>query len=252
MSQAPATMHNPLKTPSAYRRAAPPRGGSGWLSILLLILSLIAGSTDTIGFLSLNGLFTAHITGNLVVLAAHVINGAPTIVSYVLAVPVFAVVLLLTRLFASRLERVGAVTLQALLLLELLLLIGFLVCCVNCGQRFDPNSGIAITAGIFGISAMAVQTALVQISLARAPSTAVMSTNVAYLMLALGELLASRDDAVIASARKRTIHIFPVIVGFAIGCALGAAGQSAFGAWSLALPAGLATLALATSVMVRQ
>jgi hypothetical protein len=106
-------------------------------------------------------------------------------------------------LFASGLERVGAVTLQALLLLELLLLLGFLVCCVNCGQRFDPNSGIAITAGMFGISAMAVQTALVQISLAKAPSTAVMTTNVAYLMLALGELLASRDDAVIASARKK-------------------------------------------------
>src|SRR5271155_5265981 len=127
MSQAPATMHNPLKPPSAYRRAAPPRGGSGGPSIMLLILSLIAGSTDTIGFLSLNGLFPAHITGNLVVLAAHVINGAPTIVSYVLAVPVFAAVLLLTRLFASRLARGGGVTLQALLLLELLLLVGFLM-----------------------------------------------------------------------------------------------------------------------------
>ena len=252
MSQAPATMHNPLKTPSAYRRAAPPRGGSGWLSILLLILSLIAGSTDTIGFLSLNGLFTAHITGNLVVLAAHLVSGDPAIVSYVLAVPVFAAVLLLTRLLASGLERVGAVTLQVLLLLELLLLIGFLVCCVNCGQRFDPNSGIAITAGMFGISAMAVQTALVQISLAKAPSTAVMTTNVAYLMLALGELMASRDDAVIESARKRAIHVFPVIVGFAIGCAFGAAAQSAYGSWSLALPAALATLAVAMSVAIRR
>src|SRR3984957_10697891 len=114
MSHALATMHSPLKTPPAHKQASALRDGPGWLSILPLILSLIGGSTDTIGFLSLNGLFTAHITGNLVVLAAHVINGAPTIVSYVLAVPVFAVVLLLTRLFASGLERVGAVTLQAL------------------------------------------------------------------------------------------------------------------------------------------
>jgi uncharacterized membrane protein YoaK (UPF0700 family) len=62
------------------------------LSVVALpfVLSLIAGSTDTIGFLSLNGLFTAHITGNLVVLAAHVINGDPAILSYVLAVPVFS------------------------------------------------------------------------------------------------------------------------------------------------------------------
>jgi len=130
-------------------------------------------------------------------------------------------------------------------------LIGFLVCCVNSEQRFGTNSGIAITAGMFGVSAMAVQTALVQISLTQAPSTAVMTTNIAYFMLALGELLAGGDDAVVASARKRVTHILPVIVGFTIGCALGAAGQSAYGSWSLGLPAGLALLALAMSVMVK-
>jgi uncharacterized membrane protein YoaK (UPF0700 family) len=242
-------MHGPAMLNSGKPAAL--HGGFSWLSILPFVLSLIAGSTDTIGFLSLNGLFTAHITGNLVVLAAHVIKGNPAILSYVLAVPVFAVALLLTRLFASGLERIGAVTLRALLLVELLLLMGFLVCCVNCGQQFDANSGIAITAGMFGVSAMAVQTALVQISLTKAPSTAVMTTNIAYLMLAIGELLAGGDDAVVASARNRAIHIFPVIVGFAIGCALGAAGQSAYGSWSLGLPAGLALLAVAMSVMVR-
>jgi uncharacterized membrane protein YoaK (UPF0700 family) len=47
---------------------------------------LIAGSTDIIGFLGLNGLFTAHITGNIVVLAAHVVSGNPTIFSYILSV----------------------------------------------------------------------------------------------------------------------------------------------------------------------
>jgi len=246
-------MHNPLKTPWAEWHSHPValRGGFCWLSILPLVLSLIAGSTDTIGFLSLNGLFTAHITGNLVVLAAHVINGDPAILSYVLAVPVFAVVLLLTRLFASELERRGAVTLRALLLLESLLLIGFLVCCINCGHRFGANSGIAITAGMFGVSAMAVQTALVQISLTKAPSTAVMTTNIAYFMLAIGEILAGGGEEAAASARKRAIHIFPVIVGFAIGCALGAAGQATYGSWSLALPAGLATLSVAVSVVLR-
>jgi uncharacterized membrane protein YoaK (UPF0700 family) len=246
-------MHNPLKTPWATRPSQPAALASRFscLTFLPLVLSLIAGSTDTIGFLSLNGLFTAHITGNLVVLSAHIINGDPAILSYVLAVPVFALVLLLTRLFASGLERAGTATLPALLLLELLLLLGFLICCVNCAHRLDANSGIAITAGMFGVSAMAVQTALVQISLTKAPSTAVMTTNIAYFMLALGDLLTARDDAGVASARKRAIHVLSVILGFAIGCALGAAGQSAYGAWSPALPAGLATLAVAMSVMAR-
>jgi hypothetical protein len=40
-----------------------------WL--LPVVLSTTAGSTDIVGFLALGGLFTAHITGNIVVLAAH-------------------------------------------------------------------------------------------------------------------------------------------------------------------------------------
>lgn len=224
-------------------------GGFSWLSILPLVLSLIAGSTDTIGFLSLNGLFTAHITGNLVVLAAHLVDGDPAVRSYILAVPVFAAVLLITRLFATGLERMVAATLQVLLVLELLLLIGFLACCVSCGQRFDVNSGIAISAGLFGVSAMAVQTALVQISLSKAPSTAVMTTNLAHFMLALGEVLAGGNAAAVASARQRALHIFPVIAGFVTGCAMGAAGQSAYGSWSLSLPVALSLLAAAMSVM---
>jgi uncharacterized membrane protein YoaK (UPF0700 family) len=219
------------------------------LSVVALpfVLSLIAGSADTIGFLTLNGLFTSHITGNLVVLAARVIAGDPAILSYVLAVPVFMLVLLLTRLFASRLERTGAAPLRPLLLLELLLLITFLVCCVTRGQKVDASSGIAIIAGMSGVAAMAVQTALVQISLTKSPSTAVMTTNVAHFMLALGEVLAGGDQAAVASARRRMAHLFPVIVGFILGCAVGAAGQAAYGSRALGLPVGLGLLAVGMS-----
>src|SRR5919109_623365 len=82
---------------------------------LPFVLSVIAGSTDIIGFLGLKGLFTAHITGNIVVLAAHIVTGDPTIFSYILSVPVFMLILFLTRLVAGGLERAGLSTLQPLL-----------------------------------------------------------------------------------------------------------------------------------------
>jgi uncharacterized protein DUF1275 len=101
---------------------------------LPLVLSLTAGSTDIIGFLGLNGLFTAHITGNIVVLAAHIVAGDPTIFSYVLSVPVFMLVVLLTRLLAGTLEQAGVSTLQPLLLLQLLFLVAFFCICVVPGS----------------------------------------------------------------------------------------------------------------------
>ena len=213
--------------------------------MLPFVLSVIAGSTDIIGFLGLNGLFTAHITGNIVVLAAHMVAGDPTIFSYILSVPVFMVVLLLTRLLAAAFERSGISTLQSLLLLQFLLLVGFLALGVTAGPWKDANAVLAIVAGMFGVAAMAVQNALVQLSLENSPTTAVMTTNVTHFMLDLGEVLAGRDQAEIAKARHRAMHTLPVILGFVIGCALGAACEAAVGLWSLALPAGLALLALA-------
>jgi hypothetical protein len=62
-------------TSSAYRAGSPDIITSVHDSLatkaLPIVLSIIAGSTDTIGCLGLDGPFTAHITGNLVVLAAH-------------------------------------------------------------------------------------------------------------------------------------------------------------------------------------
>ena len=42
---------------------------------LPLLLSLNAGFVDTAGFLALQGLFTAHVTGNFVTLGASLVLG---------------------------------------------------------------------------------------------------------------------------------------------------------------------------------
>src|ERR1700704_2940174 len=217
------------------------------LSVRLLptVLSIIAGSVDAIGFLGLGGLFTAHVTGNLVILAAHLVSGSGAPVAPMLSVPVFVAALGLTRLLAGALERIGLASLRPLLLLQLLLLVGFLVLCVSAGPRIDADAPIAILAGMLGVSAMAVQNALVQISLKGAPSTAVMTTNITRFMMDVGDVMLGRKPADVAKARDRAMRTWPAIAGFAVGCGLGAICEVAIGLLSLALPAGLALLAVA-------
>ncbi len=227
-------------------RGTPPSvDNSRAVQALLIVLSVTAGCTDIIGFLVLNGLFTAHITGNLVILAAHIVGGGEAQIAPMLSVPVFIVMVGLTRLLAGGLESVGLASLRPLLLLQFLLLAGFLVLCVAAGPRIDPNATNAILAGMLGVSAMAVQNALVQISLKGAPSTAVMTSNVTRFAMDVGELLLGGDPADVAKARNRAARILPAIVGFTVGCGIGAACEAALGTWSLALPAGLAMLAFA-------
>src|SRR5260370_25030491 len=98
---------------------------------LPFILSVIAGSTDIIGFLGLNGLFTAHVTGNIVIIAAHVIAGERTTISAILAVPVFMLVVFSARLLAGCVDRV----LAAVLLVPLLSMLGFLSLGAASGPR---------------------------------------------------------------------------------------------------------------------
>jgi hypothetical protein len=58
-------------------------------------------------------------------------------------------------------------------------------------------------------------------------------------------MLLGRDPDIAAKARSRAKDTWPAIAGFTAGCGLGAACEAAIGLWSLALPTGLALLALA-------
>ena len=127
------------------------------------VLSVMAGSVDVISFLGLGGLFAAHITGNLVVLAAHIATGRAASLAPILSVPVFIAVLGLTRLAAAGLEETRHCPLQPLLALQFVLLVSFLAVWVAAGSGLDPAAPTAVVAGMLAVAAMAVQNALVRI-----------------------------------------------------------------------------------------
>src|SRR5882762_2999112 len=90
------------------------------------LLSGVAGMVDVIGFLSL-GLFTAHVTGNLVVIAALLVRGGPPNIAQILAVPVFMAAVAAVWFVAKASKRRGPALAKVLLAVHLLLLICVLI-----------------------------------------------------------------------------------------------------------------------------
>src|ERR1700693_3178380 len=109
---------------------------TSWLSVRLwlpAILSTTAGAVDVIGFLVFGGLFTAHITGNLVVVAAHYVTGGFGQVGPILAVPVFIAALGVVVVMFGGIESKSK-SRRALLVLHAALL----AVCLGFGLRFGP------------------------------------------------------------------------------------------------------------------
>ena len=215
------------------------------IKLLPFVLAFVAGSVDVISFLGLDGLFTAHITGNLVVLAAHILARGEATLALVISVPLFVIMLAATRVLAAGLDRSGIPSLGVLLFVQLALLCAFLGICVAAGSGVSASAPSMILAGMLGVSAMAVQNALVRISLVGAPSTAVLTTNITLLTTDIGEIILGQDPGLIAKARQRARRTWPAVAGFLLGCALGAWCEAAIGLRALVLPASFALVALA-------
>jgi uncharacterized membrane protein YoaK (UPF0700 family) len=140
------------------------------------LLSVIAGMVDVIGFLSL-GLFTAHITGNLVVIAALLVRGGPPNMAQVLSVPVFVIAVTAVWRIAKALKRRGPALAWPLLLIQFLLLLCVFILSVIYSPAVNPHGWMSVVIAMIAVSAMACQFALLRVSLPVAPSTAVMTVN---------------------------------------------------------------------------
>jgi uncharacterized membrane protein YoaK (UPF0700 family) len=216
--------------------------GVEWL--LPALLSATAGAVDVIGFLALGGLFTAHITGNLVVLAAHYVTGRFSQLAPLLSVPVFVVVLGAVTLVFGAADDVRA-SRRAMLILHAALLGGCLAFAIALGPLADAGGASTTLVGMLGVAAMATQNALVKLALPGSPSTAVLTTNTTQLAIDLATLARRRGQYdEIAQARHRAGLIFPCVAGFMLGGAVGALLEVHLKLMALAMPVMLAALAV--------
>lgn len=199
-------------------------------------LSFNGGFVDTIGFLALQGLFTAHVTGNFVTLGVSIVHGTSGALAKLLALPVFAIVVGLTHIAAVAINRKGLVPLRPLLILHTILLALFGVLAIELGPFNDGDSAAALITGMTGVTAMAIQNAISRQHLKGAPPTTLMTGNVTQGAIDVFALIGLRDPQERAAIRARLKPIGLNLLGFTAGCIGAALLYLAIGLWCLALP----------------
>ncbi|WP_457391473.1 YoaK family protein [Roseateles sp. P5_E1] len=187
------------------------------------LLAMAAAYVDTCGFIGLFGLFTAHVTGNFVLIGAELVNRHVDILTKSLALPVFILSVVLANQAEAVMRRRGmAATTWLLGVLSLLIALAALAP-GWAGLPQHPDDLPSVVIGFLLIAAIGVQNALMRTSLAGPVQTTVMTGNVTQLTIDLLAVATGRADA---GTRTRAAALWPVVMAFAAGSALGAIGYA--------------------------
>ncbi len=197
-------------------------------------LACVAGYVDTLGFIALFGLFTAHVTGNFVLIGAGLADPSrASILLKFLAFPAFVVGIAAARLLIAAAQSRQWPALTLAMLLQTLLLCGFMLCgwaAAPIGAEVTP---LAMAAGLLGTAAMGVHSATSRVLLAHLAPTSMMTGNVTQIVIDLVDVLRGAADA---GAGARCAKFAWPVLAFGGGAILAAFAYRELGFLSLLLP----------------
>lgn len=197
-------------------------------------LGFLAGYVDTLGFVALFGLFTAHVTGNFVLIGAEMANpqGGPLLLK-ILAFPAFIFGVVFARLMIAVLLKYHLHALWYAYILQLVLLIAFMVAGVKASPIGAEPTLMAEIAGLVGAMAMGTHSACGRLLLSHLAPTAMMTGNVTQLVIDAVDVMRGAADTMV---KQRCIKFLWPVLAFAVG-AIGAAFAYQFaGFYALLLP----------------
>ncbi|ODV41421.1 hypothetical protein AWV79_36415 [Cupriavidus sp. UYMMa02A] len=196
-----------------------------------ILLTIVGGAIDTIGFIALLGFFTAHVTGNLVLAGGAFVKGGAGLWIKLGAIPLFIVTVIISKMLIDRnpQNRQTHQTLGWLFAAEAFFLLSFMIAGLYFEPFKDPNGAdLALTGGLgligLGIRNTASKTLIKYIS----PST-MMTGNTTQLGIDLSNYLRARTPA---NARD-LLKSASIVIGFVIGAFMGASLYVAIGFWSV-------------------
>jgi len=201
--------------------------------VLAATLAFVAGFVDTLGFVALFGLFTAHVTGNFVLIGSELVHPTHGVLIKLLAFPAFIAGVVATRLLVSAREGSGRDPQRLLFRLQALLLAGFMGLGLAAGPHPAPHATLAILAGAMGAMAMGMQNAASRLVLTQLSPTTVMTGNVTQLIIDLVDWV--REPSAPAVRERLNKFGWPILA-FGCGALGGAALFQTVGFAALGLP----------------
>lgn len=219
-------------------------------SIVPFVLSVTAGYVDTAGFLALQGLFTAHVTGNFVTFGASLVLGTSGAIAKLLALPVFCVVVIVMRVLATLLSSRYRRVFEILLSLKVLMLAAGAALAIRFGPFHNGDSWEAVLTGMILVAAMATQNAVHRLYLGSAPPSTLMTGTTTQIMIDLADMISMRG-AVDSRVKERVAKMSINVIVFAAGCGAAALFFARFGVWCFVVPPLLGGLSLLLRLMKR-
>ncbi|AKN67752.1 DUF1275 domain-containing protein [Herbaspirillum seropedicae] len=197
-------------------------------------LAFLAAYVDTLGFIALFGLFTAHVTGNFILIGAALADSSQmSILLKFLAFPAFILGVAAARLFIAAIQRRQGRALGWSLLLQLVLLLGFMVCGVAAAPVQSPTAGWVMAAGLLGTASMGVHSAISRLLLAHLAPTSLMTGNVTQVVIDVVDMLRGAADA---GTTERCVKFVWPVLSFGVGAIAAAFAYHAIGFAGLIAP----------------
>jgi uncharacterized membrane protein YoaK (UPF0700 family) len=197
------------------------------LSSSAFLMAAIAGFTDVFAFVSLDKLFTAHITGNIVIAIAELIHHAPGVASKIISLPLFIVIaIFVTACIEARGQTKGLLAMW--FFIEAIFLAGFMFA----GMIVVPHASVSslpyIYVAMLPVAAMSIHNTLLRTYMSKFPPCTVMTGNITQLIVDIVSYTWGWREPYVVEPRSKSHEGIKrygnVFIGFLVGGAIAAVG----------------------------
>ena len=183
------------------------------------IMAAIAGFSDVFGFIALHQLFTAHITGNVVMAISYSIYHIPGISPRLIAIPTFVIFAIIATIIIET-HGITKFALRIWLTIELLLFVSLMYLGIVFRDHFVVTTNTFTIIAMIPVTAMAIHNTLMKTYHRGVPVFTVVTGNLSQLIISCTSLFLCKVNIHPENRPQRIQEIKKIgniILGFVTG-----------------------------------